>query len=63
MTLATARANASAKAKHIYNTGVNYDRHLRSLKYFNCTGHTDFDKQNSVNIIKMILFVTDKEAI
>ncbi len=28
MTLAKARAKASTKAKHIYDTGVNYDRHL-----------------------------------
>jgi hypothetical protein len=39
MTLAKARAKASTKAKHIYNTGINYDRHLRSLKYFYSTGH------------------------
>jgi hypothetical protein len=39
MTLAKARDKASAKAKHIYNTGVNYDHHLRSLKYFYSTGH------------------------
>ena len=39
MTLAKARAKASAKAKHIYNIGDNYDRHLRSLKYFYSTGH------------------------
>ncbi len=25
MTLAKARANASAKAKHIFNTGINYN--------------------------------------
>jgi hypothetical protein len=39
MTLTKARANASTKAKHIYNTGVNYDLHLRSLKYFYSAGH------------------------
>ncbi len=42
MTLAKARAKASAKAKHIYNTGDNYDRHLRSLKYFYSTGLFQF---------------------
>ncbi len=36
---AKARAEAGTKAKHIYNTGINYDRHLRSLKYFYSTGH------------------------
>jgi hypothetical protein len=40
MTLAKARAKASAKAKHIHNTGINYDRHLQSLKYFYSTGHS-----------------------
>ncbi len=43
MTLAKARAKAnakaSAKAEHICNIGVNYDRHLRSSKYFFSTGH------------------------
>jgi hypothetical protein len=38
-TLAKARAKASAKAKHIYNTGVNYDRQFQSSKYFYSTGH------------------------
>ncbi len=40
MTLAKARANASAKVKHIYNTGINYDHHLQSSKYFYSTGHS-----------------------
>jgi len=40
MTLAKARAKASAKAKHIYNTVVNYDHHLWSSKYFYSTGHS-----------------------
>ncbi len=39
MTLAKASAKASAKAKHIYNTGVNYDRHFCSSKYFYSAGH------------------------
>ncbi len=39
MTLANTMAKASAKAKHIYNTGVNYDCHLRLSKYFYSTGH------------------------
>ncbi len=39
ITLAKARAKACAKAKHIYNTDINYDRHLRSSKYFYSTGH------------------------
>ncbi len=39
MTLVKARAPASAKAKHIYNAGINYDRHLQLLKYFYSTGH------------------------
>ncbi len=39
MTLAKARTKASAKAKHIYNTGVNYDRHLQLSQYFYSTGH------------------------
>jgi hypothetical protein len=34
MTLAKANAKASTKAKHIYNTGINFDRHLRSSKNF-----------------------------
>ncbi len=38
MTLAKARANASTKAKHIYNTDVNYDHHLQTSKYFYSTG-------------------------
>jgi hypothetical protein len=38
-TLAKARAKASAKGKHIYNTGVNYDHHLRLSKYFYSKGH------------------------
>ncbi len=40
MTLAKARAIASAKAKHIYNTGVNYDCQLWSSKYFYSTGRS-----------------------
>jgi hypothetical protein len=39
MTLANARAKASAKAKQIYNTGITYDHHLRLSKYFYSTGH------------------------
>jgi hypothetical protein len=39
MTLAKARVKACAQAKHIYNTGVNYDNHLRLSKYFYSTGH------------------------
>jgi hypothetical protein len=39
MTPGKAGANTSAKAKHIYNTGINYDHHLQSLKYFYSTGH------------------------
>jgi len=39
MTLAKANARARAKAKHIYSTGVTYDRHLRLSKYFYSPGH------------------------
>ncbi len=39
MTLAKVRAYASAKAKHIFNTGVNYDCYLQLSKYFYSTGH------------------------
>jgi hypothetical protein len=38
MILAKARAKASVKAKQIYNTGINYDCHLRLSKYFYSTG-------------------------
>jgi hypothetical protein len=34
MTLAKAKAKAKAKVKHIYNTGIIYDCHLRFSKYF-----------------------------
>jgi hypothetical protein len=34
MTLAKAKAKAKAKVEHIYGTGVAYDRHFRSSKYF-----------------------------
>jgi hypothetical protein len=40
MTLAKARAKASAKTKHIYNTGVNYNHHFQLSKYFYSTGHS-----------------------
>jgi hypothetical protein len=39
MTLAEARAKASDKAKHTYKTGINYDCHLQSSKYFYSTSH------------------------
>jgi hypothetical protein len=39
MTLAKARAKAIVEAKDIYNTGINYDLHLPSSKYFCSTGH------------------------
>jgi hypothetical protein len=39
MTLAKAKAQAKAKVKHIYSTGVIYDRHLQSSKYFYKAGH------------------------
>jgi hypothetical protein len=32
-------AKAKAKVKHIYSTGIIYDRHLWSSKYFYNTGH------------------------
>ncbi len=47
MTLANTRAKASANAKHFYNTGVNYDYHLRSSKYFYSTGHRAFARTRS----------------
>jgi hypothetical protein len=34
MTLAKAKAYAKAKVKHIYRTGVIYDHHLWSSKYY-----------------------------
>ncbi len=39
MTLAKAKAQANAKVKHIYGTGIIYDHHLRLSKYFYNTGH------------------------
>jgi hypothetical protein len=39
MTQGKAMAKASAKAKHIYNTSINYDRCLQLPKYFYSTGH------------------------
>jgi hypothetical protein len=39
MTLAKAEAKAKAKTKHIYSTGINYDRHLQFSEYFYSTGH------------------------
>jgi hypothetical protein len=55
MTLAKARSKASANAKHIYNTGVNYNRHLRSSKYFYSTGHwcTLFDLVTETIILRI----------
>ncbi len=50
MTLAKARANTSANAKHIYNTSVNYDRHLRSSKYFYSTGHRSPCKEDTSRV-------------
>jgi hypothetical protein len=38
MTLAKAEVKAKAKVKHIYSTGIIYERHLRSSKYFYNTG-------------------------
>ncbi len=40
--LAKAKALAKAKVKHIYSTGVIYDHHLQSSKYFYSTGHRCF---------------------
>jgi hypothetical protein len=37
--LAKAKAEAKAKVKHIYGTGIIYDRHLRSSKYIYNTGN------------------------
>ncbi len=39
MTLDKAGAKVKSKTKHFYSTGVNYDRHLRSSKYFYSIGH------------------------
>jgi hypothetical protein len=50
MTLAKARANASTKAKHIYNTDVNYDHHLQSSKYFYRRGIIQVDHHLTIAI-------------
>ncbi len=39
MTLAKAKAKAKTKLKHIYSTGIIYDHHLRSSKYFYSYSH------------------------
>jgi hypothetical protein len=39
MTLAKADSEAKAKTKHRYNTGINYNHHLQSSKYFYTTSH------------------------
>ncbi len=38
MAKASNKAKARAMAKHIYSTGVTYDRHLRSPKILYSTG-------------------------
>ncbi len=40
--LAKAKAQAKARVKHIYSTGIIYDRRLRSSEYFYNTGHRPF---------------------
>ena len=56
MTLAKARAKASAKAKHIHNTGVNYDRHLQLSKYFYGTDHRSPCKEDTSRVEHIALF-------
>jgi len=36
--------------KHIYSTGIFYDRHLRSSKYFYNTGHRTTDPSDLVEL-------------
>ena len=44
MTLVKAKAMAKAKVKHIYGTGIIYDRHLQLTKYHYSTGHWSYSK-------------------
>ncbi len=50
MTLAKARANASAKAKHIFNTGVNATYNCRNIFIVEATGVIHDDRHMAIVI-------------